>query len=290
MFKGLYTAIVTPFALDESFDEAAFTKLIEHQIAGGVDGIVFVGTTGESPTLTHEEHNYVIKRGVEIVDGRVKVIAGAGSNSTKEAIEFSQLAQKNGADGLLQVNPYYNKPNQEGLYQHFEHIADSVEIPIMLYNIMGRCGVNLETATLLRLAKHPNIVSVKEASGNLAQMKEVLDSVPSDFTVMSGDDNLTLDLMKMDGHGVVSVLSNLLPAEMKNLVDLASSENWPEAEKVNKQLSELFRLCFIEPNPQPIKTLLAHQDFCKETFRLPMVNMSAENKAELMKGWESFKG
>lgn len=289
MFTGLYTAIITPFRKNGDFDEAAFSRIIEQQISGGVDGIVVLGTTGESPTVTPEEHDMITKLAVNLVNKRVKVIAGAGSNSTQEAIDRSLHAQNVGVDGLLQVNPYYNKPSQEGLYQHFQAIAQSVEIPIILYNIAGRTGVNLETETLLRLVDHPNIVSVKEASGDMKQIKEVINSVPEDFTVLSGDDGLTLDLMKSGGHGVISVLSNVLPTQMQELVTAAREKDWDKAEKSHQNLSDLFNHCFIETNPQPIKTLMAHEGLCEEVFRLPMVNMEEGNKAIVLQDLEDLK-
>lgn len=288
MFTGVYTAVITPFKADGSFDEKSYTDIIEQQIAGGVDGLVVLGTTGESPAITVEETRRILRVAVETASGRTQIIAGAGSNCTATAMEKSQEAEKLGVDGLLQVNPYYNKPNQEGLYQHFKTIADSVNTPIMLYNIQGRCGVNLETDTLVRLTEHSNIVCVKEASGNIEQMKAVLARVPSDFTVVSGDDNLTLDLMKMGGHGVVSVLSNALPAEMKALTDAAAARNWTPAEAMQEKLAALFKLCFVEPNPQPIKTLMAEMGLCDAVFRLPMINMEAQNKVALLKAWEDF--
>ncbi|MCK5461181.1 4-hydroxy-tetrahydrodipicolinate synthase [Candidatus Gracilibacteria bacterium] len=287
-YRGLYTAIITPFKMDGSFDESVFKKLIEYQIKSGVDGIVVLGTTGESPTISTQEHNKIISIAVKLAKGRTKIIAGTGSNCTVEAINHSVHAEKAGADGLLQVSPYYNKPTQKGLYEHFMAVADSVNIPIILYNIQGRCGVNIETPTLLRLARHPNIFAVKEASGNLDQMKEVIESVPSDFTVLSGDDGLCFDLCKLGGVGVVSVLSNLLPKEMKSLVQTCEEGNWEEAKVQHEKLSTLFSACFIETNPQPIKTLMAKEGFCEEVFRLPMTIMERENKDNLLNIWSDF--
>lgn len=289
MFTGVYTAVITPFKSDGSFDEKSFEAIIEQQIAGGVDGLVILGTTGESPTVNPIEHEQIMQCALGCAAGRVTLIAGTGSNSTREAVDLSIAAEQMGYDALLQVNPYYNKPNQEGLYQHFKAVADSVTIPIMLYNIAGRCGVNLETSTLLRLAEHPQIVAVKEASGNLEQIREVITQVPDDFTVLSGDDNLTLELMKMGGHGVVSVLSNALPAEMKALVDACANRKWTPAEAMQEKLAALFKLCFIEPSPQPIKTLMAEKGLCEEAFRLPMIKMEASNKTALLTAWEKFQ-
>ncbi len=289
-FTGLYTAIITPFLEDGSFDAESFKKIIDNQIAGGVDGLVVLGTTGESPTVTTAEHDEIIALAAKYVDGRVQVIAGTGSNSTAEAIHHSQAAQAAGVDGLLQVNPYYNKPSQKGLYEHFKAIADSVDIPIMLYNIQGRTGVNLETPTLLRLAEHPNIIAVKEASGNLEQMREVIVQVPEGFTVLSGDDGLTLELCKMGGHGVVSVVSNIFPAEMRTFVDDCLAGNWGAAEGFQGRFNEFFDVCFIETNPQPIKTLMAEAGFCQEVFRLPMVTMEDENREELLGVYRGMVG
>ncbi len=288
MFQGLYTAVITPFQSDESFDEAAFARICEQQIAGGVDGIVVLGTTGESPTISPREHKIILQKAVDIIAGRTKVIAGTGSNCTREAIDLSVAAQQCAMDGLLQVNPYYNKPTQEGMFQHFSKIADHVDIPIMLYNIAGRCGVNLETPTLLRLAKHPNIVAVKEASGNMEQIKQVIQAVPDGFNVLSGDDALTLDIMKHGGHGLVSVLSNAVPKQMKTMIDAATQNNWAQAKEIHMALSDLFGACFLESNPQPIKTIMAEMGFCKTVFRSPMVEMDPKNKEKLLHLWRAF--
>lgn len=288
MFKGLYTAIITPFLSDGTLDKVSLCKLINTQIESKVDGIVVMGTTGESPTISTKEHDEIISLCVQYIDGRCKVIAGTGSNSTREAIHHSQHAEKAGVDGLLIVNPYYNKPTQKGLYEHFKSIADAVNTPIILYNIEGRTGVNLETSTLLRLAKHPMIVSVKEASGNINQIKEVIESVPEGFTVLSGDDGLTMELMKNGGHGLISVLANILPREMLNLVNSCKRNSWDEASMLSNNLKDLFYACFIETNPQPIKTLLAHHGKCEEVFRLPLTTMEPNNKEKLLFVWNNW--
>ncbi len=288
MFKGLYTAIITPFLSDGTLDKVSLCKLINTQIESKVDGIVVMGTTGESPTISTKEHDEIISLCVQYIDGRCKVIAGTGSNSTREAIHHSQHAEKAGVDGLLIVNPYYNKPTQKGLYEHFKSIADAVNTPIILYNIEGRTGVNLETSTLLRLAKHPMIVSVKEASGNINQIKEVIESVPEGFTVLSGDDGLTMELMKNGGHGLISVLANILPKEMFNLVNSCKRNSWDEASMLSNNLKDLFYACFIETNPQPIKTLLAHHGKCEEVFRLPLTTMEPNNKEKLLFVWNNW--
>lgn len=288
-FTGVYTAIITPLKQDESFDRAAFEKLIEFQIAEGVDGIVVLGTTGESPTVTHTEHKMILKEAVDIVSGRTRVIAGSGSNCTREALELSEAADRCGCDALLVVNPYYNKPTQKGLYLHFKAVAEAVDVPVILYNIKGRSGVNLETDTLLRLAEIDNISAVKEASGDMEQIRDVINRVPDDFDVLSGDDNLTFEIMKLGGRGVVSVLSNILPGPMKAMTHAALQGNLEVAESINSGLSELFELCFIETNPQPIKTMLAAEGFCEEVFRLPMTSMLPENRNKVLAALESYK-
>ncbi len=276
-FKGVYTAIVTPFRRDGGLDEVALCKLIDEQIADGVSGIVPCGTTGESPTLTHKEHDRVIEMTISHVAGRVPVIAGTGSNSTAEAVRLSIHAMEAGADALLLVNPYYNKPTQKGLFFHFKEIANSVSIPCVLYNIKGRTGVNLETDTLVSLAAAcKNIVAVKEASGSLDQMKQVIRATADDFYVLSGDDNMTLDLIKAGGHGVISVASNLVPKKMSTLVAAALGGDMKTAEALNEELRELFSALFVETNPIPVKTALAMMGKTEEVFRLPMCELSTD--------------
>lgn len=283
-FSGVYTAIVTPFKVDESVDYTALKKLIEFQIASGVTGIVPCGTTGESPTLSTEEHEKVVEETIKIVAGRVKVIAGTGSNSTKEAIELSLHAQKAGADALLIVNPYYNKPTQEGLYRHFKAIADSVNIPIILYNIKGRTGVNVETNTLMRLIKDcKNIIAVKEASGDIIQIRDVIKKAPPNFSILSGDDGITLDVIKSGGDGIISVAANVIPKQMVEMVSSALSGDMKKAEALDKKYQEFFKVEFIETNPIPIKTMLAMQGKVKEVFRLPLCELSKENRIKVEK-------
>ena len=279
MFKGVYTAIITPFKRDESIDWDSLKNLVEFQIENGVAGIVPCGTTGESPTLTHPEHDMVIEKVIEYADGRCKVIAGTGSNSTAEAIRLTQHAADAGADACLIVNPYYNKPTQEGLYRHFKAIADSVKVPIIVYNIKGRTAVNVETSTLMRLIKDcRNIVAVKEASGDLNQMKDVIAKAPKSFSVLSGDDNMTLDLIKAGGLGVISVASNMIPDKMVAMVTASLRKDWPAAEKLNSEMAEFFKGCFIETNPIPIKAALAMKGMCEEVYRLPLCEMRPENR------------
>ena len=277
--QGVYTAIVTPFKKDESVDWDALKKLVEFQIENKVAGIVPCGTTGESPTLTEEEQVEVIKRVVQWVNGRCKVIAGTGSNSTAKSVKMSQKAEHLGADGVLIVNPYYNKPTQEGLYRHFKAVADAIKIPVVVYNIKGRTAVNVETKTLMRLVKDcRNVLAVKEASGDLNQMKDVIAQRPSEFSVLSGDDDITLDLMKAGGDGVVSVASNAIPGKMVELVNAALSKDFSRAEKLNTELKPFFDGEFMETNPLPIKAALAMQGKCEEVYRLPMCEMRPENR------------
>lgn len=276
-FKGVFTAMITPFTDIDTVDYACLERLVEFQIANGVSGLVPCGTTGESPTLSHEEHNRVIAQTVKFAKGRVPVIAGTGSNATHEAIKLSQHAQDDGVDAILLVNPYYNKPTQKGLYLHFKAIADSVSIPCILYNIKGRTGVNLETETLERLTGDcKNIAAVKEASGDLKQMGEVIKGRRNGFSVLSGDDNLSLDLIKMGGDGVISVASNLFPKEMSEMISAALDKDLAKAEKINSWFSEFFKVCFIETNPIPIKTAMAYKGYCKELFRLPLCTLEKD--------------
>ncbi|MCD6397276.1 MAG: 4-hydroxy-tetrahydrodipicolinate synthase [Spirochaetaceae bacterium] len=282
--QGVYTALITPFTKEGAFDENAFRDLIEFQIKSGISGLVPCGTTGESPTLSHKEHDRVIQLTVETAAGRVPVIAGTGSNATNEAIQLSQHAEKSGVDAVLLVNPYYNKPTQQGLYLHFKTIADSISIPCVLYNIQGRSGVNLETETLARLAAEcSNITTVKEASGNLQQMKDVIASTDSNFHVVSGDDNMTLSLIEAGGKGVISVASNLIPDKMVSMVNLALEGKFAEARVKEAQLADFFKTMFIETNPIPIKTAMAMRGWCEEVFRLPMCGLSSEGKRAKLK-------
>ncbi len=283
MFKGVYTAIITPFNEDGSVDEESLKNLVEFQIENGISGLVPCGTTGESPTLSHEEHNHVVDLVVKFAAGRVPVIAGTGSNSTKEAIAMTRHAKESGADASLQVAPYYNKPTQEGFYRHFTAIADAVDIPLIIYNIPGRTGSNIETSTMIRLSAHKNIVAVKEASGSLPQMMDVISQKPEGFDVLSGDDNLTLPLISAGGVGVISVASNIIPKEMSEFVALANEGNFEEARKLHYKLLPLFKAIFIETNPIPIKSALSMKGLCKEIYRLPLCEMKPENKEKLRK-------
>ena len=287
-YRGVYTALITPFTDLGVVDYKALERIIEHQVEAGIDGLVPCGTTGESPTLSHDEHDRVIAQTIRFAAGRIPVIAGTGSNSTTEAIRLSQHAEDAGANALLLVSPYYNKPTQKGLYLHFRAIAESVKIPCILYNIKGRTGVNLETETLIRLAEDcPNIVAVKEASGSLRQMEDVIKASDDDFMVLSGDDNLALDLIKLGGDGVISVASNLFPREMARMIHSALAGNWDEAEQLGSWFAPFFSLCFVETNPIPIKTAMAQCGWCRESFRLPLCSLEKE---EHRKKLESIVG
>jgi dihydrodipicolinate synthase len=276
-FQGVYTALITPFTEYGNVDYTSLERLVNFQIENGIDGIVPCGTTGESPCLSHEEHDRVIAQSLKFSAGRVPVLAGTGSNATNEAIRLSQHAQDAGVDAILLVNPYYNKPTQKGLYYHFKAIAESVSIPCVLYNIKGRTGVNLETDTLLRLIQDcPNISAVKEASGNLEQMSDVINRSPDNFRVFSGDDNLAFELVKRGGNGVISVASNLFPRQIVSMIHSAMEGDYQKAEKINNAFAPFFKACFCETNPIPIKTALAHYGFCQESFRLPLCTLEKE--------------
>ena len=270
MFQGSIVALVTPFR-NGHVDEAKIRELVEFHVAHGTDGIVPCGTTGESPTLSHEEHRRVIEIVVETAGRRLAVIAGTGSNSTREAIELTRHAKAVGADGALLVNPYYNKPTQEGLYQHFRAIAEAVDLPLLVYNIAGRTAVNVETETLARLVKDcPNIVGVKEASGSLDQMTQVILACGPEFSVLSGDDTLTLPLMSVGGRGVISVIANIVPKETAEMTHAALEGDWKRARELHLRLFPLARAAFIETNPIPIKEAMAMAQMIAPEFRLPM--------------------
>ena len=289
MFAGTFTALVTPFRNDQ-LDEAAFTALVEAQVAGGVTGIVPVGTTGESPTLTHDEHIRVFELAVQSAKGRVKVMAGTGSNSTREAIEYTKEAERVGADAALIVAPYYNKPTQEGMYRHFRAIAAETKLPIMLYSIPGRCGVEIAVETCARLAADcPNIVAIKEAGGKVERVTALKAAVPAGFEILSGDDGLTLPFVKAGAVGVVSVASNMIPREVGELVGAALAGNFAEAERLHALYSELFTNLFIEPNPCPIKQALAWQGRMSAEVRLPLIELQPASQDKLRATMKSLK-
>ena len=277
-FEGTFTALVTPFQTNGAVDYQALEGLLEDQIAAEVEGVVILGTTGESPTICCGEYAEIIHFVRTKVDGRIMVLAGSGSNNTRKTIKQSLIAQDQGVDGLMIVNPYYNKPTQEGLYQHFWSVAEAVDLPQIIYNIEGRTGVNVETSTLVRLAQHKNIVAVKEASGNISQMMEVIAQTPDDFAVLSGDDLMTYSLIALGGNGVISVLSNIVPEQVKKMTELARKGYFEEARKRHYELLPLIRGCFLETNPIPVKTALVLQGKVQEAFRLPMCPMGAANQ------------
>ena len=282
MFRGAIVAIVTPFK-NGKVDEAALRKLVEFQIKNGTDGIVPCGTTGESSTLSHEEHDRVIEVVIDAAKKRVPVIAGTGSNSTAEAIRLTRHAYKAGADGALMVCPYYNRPTQEGLYQHYKAIAEAVPIPIIVYNIPGRTGVNINPDTLARLAKIKNIVGVKEASGSIKQMSDVIHLCGPKFDVLSGDDLFTLPLMAMGGHGVISVISNVAPADMAAMVDAFVAGDLKKARTLHYKMTPLIDALFVETNPTPVKAALAMMKKISYEVRLPLYKLSDANYEKLKK-------
>ncbi len=277
MFTGCGTALVTPFARDFTIDEEQLRSLIQRQIEGGIDFLVPCGTTGESPTLTRAEHLRVIEIAVEESRGKVPVLGGAGGYNTAEVIELAQELAQIGVDGILSVTPYYNKPTQEGLYQHYRAIATSVRLPIVVYSVQGRTGVNVEPATLARLARIDNIVGVKEASGNISQMASIIHHVPDDFLVLSGDDAITLPLIALGGKGLISVASNEIPAEMAELVRLSLGGNFPAARALQRQYLPLMEVNFVESNPIPVKAALALMGLLEPVYRLPMVAPKPES-------------
>jgi 4-hydroxy-tetrahydrodipicolinate synthase len=281
MFTGCGTAMVTPFRQDLSLDEECLRRLVGRQIDAGINFLVPCGTTGESPTLTREEHLRVVEITVAEAKGKVPVLAGAGGYNTAEVIHLAREIESRGADGLLSVTPYYNKPTQEGLYQHYKAIATAVSIPIIIYSVQGRTGVNVEPATLKRLSEISNIVGVKEASGNIGQMASVIQSVPDWFIVLSGDDAITLPLIALGGRGVISVASNEIPAEMTRLTQACLRGDFAEARQLQHRYLPLMEINFIESNPIPVKAAMARMGLLEPAWRLPMVPPRAENREKL---------
>ena len=281
--RGCATALVTPFTSVGAIDEERMRALVDRQIKGGVRLLVPCGTTGESATMTEEEDARVIAITIDVARGRAKVIAGAGSNSTAAAIEYSQRARDLGADAVLQVAPWYNKPTQEGLYAHFRAIAEAVpETPIMLYNVPGRTSSNIAAPTALRLARDcENIVAIKEASGNLTQIMEILRDRPTNFSVLSGDDSITLPLIALGGKGIVSVASNEIPDLMSRMTDLALDGNWAEARELHYRILPLMEINFIESSPGPVKAAMAMMGLLEENFRLPLVPITEKSRVQI---------
>ena len=289
-FRGTYTALITPFR-DDRIDAAAFQALIERQIAAGITGIVPVGTTGESPTLDMDEHIEVIRLAVEFAAGRCQVLAGTGANATKEAIELTQAAERLGATGTLQVCPYYNKPSQEGLYRHFKVIAENTGLPVMLYSVPGRSGIEIGVETTARLAAdRPNIVAIKEAGGSVERVNQLFQALPADFAILSGDDPLTLPFMACGAVGLVSVASNLVPEVLVKLVQTCLDGDFTGALAQQKQWYPLFRgLMSLDVNPVPIKTAVALQGHCEEELRLPLAPLSEVAKSQLVGLMKEFR-
>ena len=288
MFIGCGTAMVTPFHPDGSLDEATLRLLVQRQLDAGIDFLVPCGTTGESPTLSHEEHLRVVEITLELAKSRVPVLAGAGGYNTCEVISLAQELAAIGVDGILSVTPYYNKPTQEGLYQHYKTLASAVSLPIILYSVQGRTGVNIEPATVKRLASVQNIVGIKEASGNIAQMAAILNAVHGDFLVFSGDDAITLPLIALGGRGVISVASNEIPAEMTLLTRLALQTDVPAARQLHRRYLPLMEVNFVESNPIPVKAAMAELGLLKPVWRLPLVAPGRENMARIRAVLESL--
>jgi 4-hydroxy-tetrahydrodipicolinate synthase len=279
---GCGTALVTPFRQDETIDQQALARLVEWQVEAGIHFLVPCGTTGETPTLSKQEWLRVIDITVEAAGGRVPILAGATSNCTADAVEKAQeLDRRHGVDAILTASPYYNKPTQEGQYQHFKAIAEAVQKPLVLYNVPGRTGANIEPATLGRLAKIPNIIAVKEASGNIGQIAELFNYVPESFLVFSGDDAVTLPVIALGGVGIVSVASNEIPKEMSEMTAAALDNDWKKARAIHRRYVKLMQANFIESNPMPVKAVLAMMGRIEETYRLPMVPMKRETRLKL---------
>jgi 4-hydroxy-tetrahydrodipicolinate synthase len=281
MFSGCGTALVTPFRAGGELDEAALRRLIQRQLDAGVDFLVPCGTTGESPTLTRAEHLRVVEIAVEMAKDRAPVLAGAGGYNTREVVELAKELERLGADGILSVTPYYNKPTPEGLYQHYRAIAEAVALPIVLYNVPGRTGVNIEPATLARLATIETVVGVKEASGNIAQMASIATRIPPGFRLLSGDDAVTLPLIALGGCGVISVASNLIPAEITELCTVARRGDLPAAQAIQKRWLPLMEVNFCESNPIPVKWALARLGLIEPVYRLPMCAPLAASQAKI---------
>jgi 4-hydroxy-tetrahydrodipicolinate synthase len=282
--RGCGTALVTPFRADDSIDEPALRALVQWQIDSGIDFLVPCGTTGETPTLSHDEWLKVIDTTIEVVDGRVPIVAGATSNSTRDAVEKAkEIAARPGVDAILTASPYYNKPTQEGQYRHFKSIAEAVDKPLILYNVPGRTGANIEPATLARLAEVPNVLGVKEASGNMTQIAEVCNSVPEHFLVFSGDDAITLPVIALGGVGIISVASNEIPREMAEMTRAAISNDWDTARRLHRKYLPLMQANFIESNPLPVKAVLAMMGKIEEVYRLPLLPMKRDTRSRLQR-------
>ncbi len=281
-FRGTGTALVTPFKKDGSVDEGALRKLVDHQIDGGVEAIIPIGTTGESPSISSDEHRRILEIVIDRANGRAKIFAGSGSNFTNRAIELTRLAKELGADAAILVAPYYNKPTQEGYYQHYRAVAEAVDIPLIVYNVPGRTGGNIMAATTLRMAEEiPSVIAVKEASGNLAQIMEIARNRPKHFSLLSGDDAITLPILSVGGDGCISVIANEIPKDFSDLVRAGLSGNWNKALRLHNKLLPLMNANFIETNPIPVKAALAMMGMINEVYRLPLVPMASKNRKVL---------
>ena len=288
-FTGVGTALITPFKKDGSVDETAVRQLVKRQIEAGVHFVSPCGTTGEAPTLSHREKLRIIELVVNEANGRVPVLAGAGGYDTREVIELARELERVGVDGLLSVTPYYNKPTQEGLYQHYKAIASGTSLPIMLYNVPGRTGINLEVKTVARLAEIPNIIAVKEASANVVQMSEIIAATPDDFMLLGGDDPLTVAVMAIGGRGIVSVASNAMPAEMAQIVELCERGDYAAARRLHMWLLPFIQVNFVEANPIPVKAAMAAMGLIEEAYRLPLVAPSPAAREKIMKVLQDLK-
>ncbi len=280
-FRGTTVALITPFDKNGKIDEPRLKNLVDWQVEKGTDVILACGTTGESATMSHDEHHHVMDIIITQVNGRVPVLCGAGSNATAEAVDLTKYAEKAGADAILSVGPYYNKPTQEGFYQHFKAIAESTHLPIVLYNVPGRTGSNISSETTLRLSKILNIIGVKEASGNMSQIMDILRRRDDDFLVLSGDDSITLPLMAVGLDGVISVVANEAPSLLHEMVHAAFENNWAKAKELHYKLLPLMEFNFVESNPIPVKTALSLMGLIEDNFRLPLVKMTQANKEKL---------
>lgn len=287
MFTGSGVALVTPFQ-NGKIDEGALRRLIQEQIDAGTHFLVPCGTTGESATLSHEEHDRVVDITVEMAKGKAKVLAGAGSNSTEEAIRLTRHAKKSGADGVLHINPYYNKPTQEGLIRHFEAITQAVDIPLVLYNIPGRTGINMTPQTTARLAKIDTVVGIKEASGSLVQVSDIIASCPEGFVVLSGEDALTFPMLALGARGAISVTSNVLPKKCVSLFEAVENQDWLQARKIHYELADMNRILFIETNPTPVKAALALMGKMEPQVRLPLAPLTEIHLSELKQVLKSY--
>lgn len=288
MFTGCGTALITPFQHDGSLDEAAMRRIVDQQIAAGINFLVPCGTTGESPTLSHAEHLRVVEITIEQSRGRVPVVAGAGGYDTSHVIKMVADLHKLGVSGILSVTPYYNKPTQEGLFQHYKAIANSTPLPVIVYSVQGRTSVNVEPATIVRLAEIKNIVGVKEASGNISQMASIIARVPESFVVLSGDDSIALPLIALGGKGVISVVSNEIPAEFTSLTQSALKGDFARARELQKKYQALMEINFVETSPGPVKFAMSRMGFCEPVWRLPMVAPTLANQQKVEAVLESL--